>query len=231
MGLCRFADMQSCAMRLGDGMVSGIYVFVAFTAMHLAEVVLFHTLCRLAGHWFYGFFHTLCHYAYGQFVHCWVSGSMDHGGSWECPRVLEISFVSSICFLGVCLVSGVFGSLDGDKYSSWSVLSQCCGERKLESSILHIHIYAHSVPFVIAFLFFPSLVLSLDTNRAVALIDHSIRIYLFDRSFDHRFFSIWSWSNIPPILYSIMIVSITTPSLVFPPGRSHLHPTVFRCPL
>ena len=30
--------------------------------------------------------------------------------------MLEIGFVSSICFLGVRLVSGVFGWLDGDIY-------------------------------------------------------------------------------------------------------------------
>ena len=37
---------------------------------------------------------------------------MDHGGSsWDNSRVLEIRFVSSICFLAVCLVSGVFGCL------------------------------------------------------------------------------------------------------------------------
>ena len=41
---------------------------------------------------------------------------MDHGGSWECSRVLEIGFVSRICFLRVRLVSGVFGCLDGDIY-------------------------------------------------------------------------------------------------------------------
>ena len=41
---------------------------------------------------------------------------MDHRGSWECSGVLEIGFVSSICFLGVRLVSGVFGWLDGDIY-------------------------------------------------------------------------------------------------------------------
>ena len=32
----------------------------------------------------------------------------------------------------------------------------------------------------------------LDDARAVAMIDHSIRIYPFDRSFDHRFSSIRS---------------------------------------
>ena len=36
---------------------------------------------------------------------------MDHGGSWERSRVLEIGFVSSICFLRVRLVSGVFSCL------------------------------------------------------------------------------------------------------------------------
>ena len=36
---------------------------------------------------------------------------MDHGGSWKRFRVLEIGFVSSISFLGVHLVSGVFGCL------------------------------------------------------------------------------------------------------------------------
>ena len=41
---------------------------------------------------------------------------MDRGGSWKCSRVLEIGFVSSICFLGVRLVSGAFGCLDGDIY-------------------------------------------------------------------------------------------------------------------
>ena len=30
--------------------------------------------------------------------------------------MLVIGFVSSICFLGVCLVSGVFSWLDGDIY-------------------------------------------------------------------------------------------------------------------
>ena len=34
---------------------------------------------------------------------------MDHGGSWKYFGVLEIGFVSSISFLGVRLVSGVFG--------------------------------------------------------------------------------------------------------------------------
>jgi len=41
---------------------------------------------------------------------------MDHGGSWDGSRRLEISFVSSICFLTVRLVSGVFGWLDGAIY-------------------------------------------------------------------------------------------------------------------
>ena len=36
---------------------------------------------------------------------------MDHVGSWKCFRVLEIGFVSSISFLGVRLVSGVFRCL------------------------------------------------------------------------------------------------------------------------
>ena len=36
---------------------------------------------------------------------------MNHQGSCKCSRVLEIGFVSSISFLGVRLVSGVFGCL------------------------------------------------------------------------------------------------------------------------
>ena len=48
---------------------------------------------------------------------------MDHEGSWDCSRVLEIGFVSSICFLGVSLVSGVFGCLDGDLSPSLSLAS------------------------------------------------------------------------------------------------------------
>ena len=38
----------------------------------------------------------------------------------------------------------------------------------------------------------------MNHTRAVARIDHSIRIYLFDRSFDHRFSSIRLRSSIPP---------------------------------
>ena len=87
--------MQGCAMRLGDGRVSGICLcgfhgyaptrgFVVFTPYAITEMS---SLCSVE-----------------------VLGSMDHGGSWECSRVLEIGFVSSsICFLRVRLVSGVFG--------------------------------------------------------------------------------------------------------------------------
>ena len=35
-------------------------------------------------------------------------------------------------------------------------------------------------------------IIILDDARAEVMIDHSIRIYLFDRSFDHRFSSIRS---------------------------------------
>ena len=68
----------------------------------------------------------------------------------------------------------------------------------------------------------------MDHTRAVAMIDHSIRIYPFDRSFHHRFPSIRSWSSIPPILCSIMIVPITTHNLAFkltPGGRVPNGPT------
>ena len=66
--------------------------------------------------WFHGFFHTLCHYAYGslrivEFQVLWIME--DHKIVQECWRS---GFVSSICFLGVRLVSGVFGWLDGDIY-------------------------------------------------------------------------------------------------------------------
>ena len=47
---------------------------------------------------------------------------MDHEGSWKCFRVLKIGFVSSISFLGVRLVSGVFGCLT-EIYISWPILS------------------------------------------------------------------------------------------------------------
>ena len=66
------------------------------------------------GHWLHGFFHTLCHYAYGslRIVEAqvlWITE--DHRMVLDCWRS---GFVSSICFLGVRLVSGVFGCLDGD---------------------------------------------------------------------------------------------------------------------
>ena len=70
----------------------------------------FHILCRLAGYWFMVSFtpYTITHMGGLCFVEF---GSMDHGGSWKCFRVLKIGFVSSISFLGVRLVSGVFGCL------------------------------------------------------------------------------------------------------------------------
>ena len=62
-----YAGLRICRVALCGQEMEGYraYVFVVFPVMHLAEVCCFHTLCRLAGHWFHGFFHALCHYAYG----------------------------------------------------------------------------------------------------------------------------------------------------------------------
>jgi len=99
MGLCRFADMQSCG---GYAPSRG---FVVFTPYAGRRRVLFH-----------GFFHTLCHYAYGslRIVEAqvlWIPE--DHGMVLDCWR---LGFIRRIGFLRVRLVSGVLGWFDGDIY-------------------------------------------------------------------------------------------------------------------
>jgi len=52
-------------MRLGDGRVSGIWL-CGFHGYALSRgFVVFTPMLVGIGYWFYGFFHTLCYYAYG----------------------------------------------------------------------------------------------------------------------------------------------------------------------
>ena len=55
-------------MRLGDEKVSDM-CFMVLTVVHLAETLLFsHPMPVGIGYWFYGFFHTLCLFAYGDTI-------------------------------------------------------------------------------------------------------------------------------------------------------------------
>ena len=64
MGLCRFADMQGCAKRLGDGRVLGIWLCGSDGYAPSRGFVVFIPMPTGIGYWFYGFFYTLCNYAY-----------------------------------------------------------------------------------------------------------------------------------------------------------------------
>ena len=116
MGLFRIADMQNCAMRLRDGRVSGIWLcgsdgyapsrgFVVFTFYADRHMVLVS--------WFLS--HLMPLRIWGlrivEVQVLWITE--DHGIILEYWRS---GFVSSICFLRVCLVSGVFSWFDGDIY-------------------------------------------------------------------------------------------------------------------
>ena len=86
----------------GSAPSRGFVVFTPYTSRH-----------RVLASWF---FHTLCHYAYGslRIVEArvlWITE--DYGIVLDC---WGLGFVSSICFLGVRLVSGVFGCLDRNIY-------------------------------------------------------------------------------------------------------------------
>ena len=97
-------------MQLGDGRVSGICLCGFHGYATIRGFVVFTPYAGWQGIGFMVSFtpYTITHMGGLCFVEF---GSMDHGGSWKCFRVLEIGFVSSISFLGVRLVSGVFGCL------------------------------------------------------------------------------------------------------------------------
>ena len=98
-------------MQLGDGRVSDI----CLCGFHgYAPIRGFVVFTLYAGWQGIGFMVSSTRYAITHIGGlCFVEffSSMDHGGSWKCFRVLKIGFVSSISFLGVRLVSGVFGCL------------------------------------------------------------------------------------------------------------------------
>ena len=98
-------------MQLGDGRVLGIGLCGFHGYAPIRGFVVFTSYASWQGIGFMVSFtpYAITHMGSLRFVEFF--GSMAHGGSWKCFRVLKIGFFSSISFLGVRLASGVFGCL------------------------------------------------------------------------------------------------------------------------
>jgi len=157
------------------------------TVQHLAEALLFsHPMPVGIGYWFHGFFHTLCHYAYGslRIVEAqvlWITKG--HGIVLECWRS---GFVSSMCFLRVSFSFGSVWLLSlRRRYISPSLSLASLAHKSQRVSILHPP-HCHSEPIALALLFAPSSVFSLGSNKAcqyihsAPTIDHFFHSYKLD---------------------------------------------------